>query len=278
MVVLCGIVPAVAAPQRATEPPHRVHPGPDRTDARREAREEKHAQASNPEQQPGIAAPQAAQPGAAPQAAPQSPTQQQLQQSPPVPPQVTFENGQLSINAPNSNLADVLNAVKARTGASLELPANAAQERVAVELGPGPPRDVLAKLLDGSPFDYILMGSPNQLNAITQILITPTNASGAPAPSQPMQRAESQPEPGDDQPANDTPEPVQLQAPPPPPPGANMPPENNAPNAAPESPGNGQPGQGNQVKSPQQLLQELQRMQQREQQQRQQQQKPPQSQ
>ena len=45
-----------------------------------------------------------------------------------VPPQVTFENNQLTIVAPNSTLADVLRAVRKQTGADIEVPA--APERV----------------------------------------------------------------------------------------------------------------------------------------------------
>ena len=195
---------------------------------------------------------------------------------PPVPPQVSYANGQLTITASNSTLADILNAVKERTGARLEVPSSAAQERVAVEIGPGNPRDVLDRLLYGSAFDYILLGSDQNPTAVTQIVVKRregTNAAAAPTmearpipPSQtessdentdseaeqpPQEPIAPQPQPAAQAPANIAP-PAMQQAPE----------QNAAPGAT--------PGQ-NQVKTPQQLLQELQRMQQQEQQRRQQQ-------
>lgn len=218
-------------------------------------------------------------PAVAPTAQPiqQTPTQaaQQAPQSTPVPPQVTYQGGELTISAPNSNLADVLNAVKAKTGANLELPAGATQERVAVQLGPGPPRDVLAQLLDGSPFNYVLLGAPNQPNSLTDIVLTRASGGGATPPSAAATAAQSQPA------DEDTSEPTtEAEQPPPPPqgppmpaaPGARMPADQNAPA---EAEPNTQPAPANQVKTPEQLLQELRLMQQREQQQRQQQQQPP---
>src|ERR1022692_387674 len=54
----------------------------------------------------------------------------------PVPPQVSYQNAQLTIVAPNSTLGDILRAVRKQTGAEIEIPA--APERVVTHLGPGP--------------------------------------------------------------------------------------------------------------------------------------------
>ena len=86
-----------------------------------------------------------------------------------VPPQVTFENNQLTIVAPNSTLADVLRAVHKQTGAEIEIPA--APERVVTHLGPGPAREVLADLLNGSRFNYVLLGSPSDQTALTRVVL-----------------------------------------------------------------------------------------------------------
>src|SRR5262249_49379553 len=59
------------------------------------------------------------QPQPAPQPAPPPPPLT-LAQMPAVAPQVTFQNGQLTIIAPNSTLGDILRAVHARTGAEVE--------------------------------------------------------------------------------------------------------------------------------------------------------------
>lgn len=285
--VLFATLPAIAAPQQspASRPP-REHPRPERHEVRPHAHHaDERVRPLSPHEMLGAQQQAASQtPALPPSASEPSPPQASAQQaapSAPVPPQVTYENGLLSISATNSTLADVLNAVKSKTGADLELPANASRERVAVQLGPGPPRDVLSRLLDGSPYNYVLLGAPNQPDSLSQIVLTPASGSAAPAPGAApvaVQNAPLPAEPADEEPEDQAANPpTQGQEAPPPPPGAAMPAEQNSP-AEGAAPG-AQTPQGNPVKTPEQLLQELQRMQQREQQQqppRQPQQKPPQ--
>ena len=76
----------------------------------------------------------------------------------PVPPQVSYHDSQLTIVAPNSTLGDILRAVRKQTGAEIEIPP--ATERVVTHLGPGPAREVISQLLNGSRFNYVLLGSP----------------------------------------------------------------------------------------------------------------------
>src|SRR5262249_15625276 len=64
------------------------------------------------------------------------------EQGPPSPPEVPFREGQLPILARNSTLSDVLNSVKQKTGASVDMPASSS-ERVVGQFGPGAPRDVM---------------------------------------------------------------------------------------------------------------------------------------
>src|SRR5439155_9036157 len=87
---------------------------------------------------------------------PPPPTPEQL---PAQPPQVSYLNGQLTIISQNSTLSDILTAVRRQTGAQIEIPA-AASERVAGRMGPGPARTVIAELLNGSHFDYVMIASP----------------------------------------------------------------------------------------------------------------------
>ena len=121
------------------------------------------------------------------------PTPAQSQPEPPAtpehgpssPPDVTFKGGQLTITARNSTLGDVLNAVKQKTGAAVDMPASSS-ERVVGQFGPGAPRDVMAQLLNGSHYDYVLMGSPADPGALNKIVLM-ARASGpepAPAPQQ----------------------------------------------------------------------------------------------
>ncbi len=86
-----------------------------------------------------------------------------------VPPQVSYQNNQLTIVAPNSTLADILRAVRKQTGAEIDIPV--APERVVTHLGPGPARDVLADLLNGSRFNYVLLGSPGNEGLLTRVVL-----------------------------------------------------------------------------------------------------------
>jgi len=189
-------------------------------------------------------------PAATPPPAPLRP-----EQMPPSPPLVTYRDGQLTISADNSTLSSILSAVRARTGASLDIPPDAARDRVAVRLGPGDPRDVLSELLQGSRFNYILLGSEDNPDGLSQIILTPRSgaagaapavAAGAPSPpSEEDDTGEAEPQPAPQFP---------MQRPP-----------AAQPEIAPTPPEAQQQPQGEpQVKTPEQLLQELQRMRQQQ--------------
>jgi hypothetical protein len=102
----------------------------------------------------------------------------------PVPPQVSYQNAQLTIVAANSTLGDILRAVRKQTGAEIEIPA--ATERVVTHLGPGSARDVLAELLNGSRFNYVLLGSPADSAVLTRVvLVAKTGPDNAGVPNNP---------------------------------------------------------------------------------------------
>jgi hypothetical protein len=92
--------------------------------------------------------------------------------SAPVTPHVMLEGGLLTIDAPNSILGDVLSGIHKATGATVE--GAAPNERVAVRLGPGNPRQVIAALLYGTPYDYVILGSQDRQDVVTRILLTPS--------------------------------------------------------------------------------------------------------
>jgi hypothetical protein len=95
-----------------------------------------------------------------------------LEQKPATPPKVDFSNGRLTIVAENSTLGDILRAVSIQTGAVLEMSADAS-ERVVTHIGPGPIRDVLATLMNGSHFNYVLVGSTAQPDKVDRVILTP---------------------------------------------------------------------------------------------------------
>jgi hypothetical protein len=96
-----------------------------------------------------------------------------MDQIPAAPAKVSFQGGLLSISAENSTLGEILRDVRQLTGAAIEIPSgSAANERVVTSLGPGAPRDVLAGLLNGSSFDYVMLGSSTDPNAVSSVILT----------------------------------------------------------------------------------------------------------
>jgi hypothetical protein len=175
-----------------------------------------------------------------------------LDSIPAVAPQVSYQSGLLTIDAPNSTLGDILRGVRKHTSADIEIPTNAS-ERVATHLGPAPPREVMAELLNGSHFNYILLGSPQDANSLVRVVLvaktgpdnpappTPgeTAAAGTGTPAPPVANAAEQPEPDAAEDANADDSADQPAA------------------EAEQAPPSDQPG----VKTPQQLLQEMQQRQ-----------------
>ncbi len=84
---------------------------------------------------------------------------------------VSYEDGKLTIIAENSMLSDVLSAVRAQTGADIELPPGASNQRIWARLGPGPARSVLATLLDSTNLDYVIRASQTDPQSIQSILL-----------------------------------------------------------------------------------------------------------
>lgn len=213
-----------------------------------------------------------AQAAATPQPAPPPPTPEQMT---PTPPHVTYQNGLLTIDARNSTLSQVLRSVQSQTGASVEMPSSAANERIMMQLGPGRPRDVLNTLLNGSKFNYIILGMIGNPGGVQKVILTTRQ-------STPVVNTAQNNGPGQVQPQYQPPpeEPQDEELPPAEAEGENQP---EAPTVAPPPPGRFRPGQvpmrspdtneqpadnGNQpngVKTPEQLLQELQNMQQQQQ-------------
>src|SRR3981081_2134523 len=115
-----------------------------------------------------------------------------LDSIPAVAPQVSYQSGQLTIVAPNSTLGDILRAVRKTTAAEIEIP-TADNERVVTRLGPGPAREVVAELLNGSRFNYVLLGSPEDANLLTRVVLV---AKTAQAPAANEQGSNPQGQPG----------------------------------------------------------------------------------
>lgn len=196
---------------------------------------------------------------------------------PPVPPQVTFRNGLLTVNAVNSTLSSLLTAIRNKTGIEFEGAELAGQDRVAIAMGPATEGEVLASILSGSNLDYVVMGRPDSPTIVQRVLLTrrsrpgaaPTVANGQPAANPAGGQQEGEEETPDENAVDQDPQdtavqpPVQQQ-----PQGAQQPnptPDQQQPQAQPDQQQQqAQPPDQQQPKTPEQLLQELKQMQQKQ--------------
>jgi len=148
-------------------------------------------------------------------------------------PRGPLNGGSLAVDANNSSLSEILKDLERSSGMTVD--GFDKDSRVFGIYGPGPPRDVIASLLDGAGYNFLLVGATDAGTPREIVLTTRGNAPiSAPQPS-------SQPE-EDDEPVN--PPPVDP-APPVQPPAADQP---------------------RQPRTPQEMLQELQRIRQQQQQ------------
>jgi hypothetical protein len=96
-----------------------------------------------------------------------------LEQSPPIAPEVSWDGKLLSVKSKNSTLSTILLEVRARTHAVIDIPSGAGAERVVAQLGPASAREVLTSLLSGSNFNYVIVASDSDADAIQSVLLTP---------------------------------------------------------------------------------------------------------
>jgi len=100
--------------------------------------------------------------------------------------EVTYRNGLLGIRANKATLSEVLYAVQQRTGAEVSIAAGAEQERVVADLAPGPAPEVLARLLNGSKFNFLILSAANDPRQLDRVILS-TRPDGAFMPLPPMQ-------------------------------------------------------------------------------------------
>jgi hypothetical protein len=101
-----------------------------------------------------------------------------MDQLPSAAPHVTYQNGLLTVAAQNATLSEILGDVRRLTGATVDIPQGSGNERVVTQLGPGAPRDVLAQLLNGTSFNYIMVGTMADPNSVVSVVLTPKPSGG----------------------------------------------------------------------------------------------------
>lgn len=149
---------------------------------------------------------------------------------------VVWDSHGLRIVASNSSLAQILKDVSAKTGAPLE--GMGQDERIFGAYGPGPVRDVLFQLLDGSGYNVLLIGDQGQ--GTPRRIVLSARSGGTAQPS-----VSSNPGTSNDEETGAEAQPQQLE-----------------PQPAPVREG---PPAGVPVRTPQQYLQEMQQRQQQQQ-------------
>jgi len=97
--------------------------------------------------------------------------------------EVEFRNGKLKIVADHASLAAVLNEVHRQMGTQVSLPAGAGMDQVFVSLGPAGPREVLTSLLNGSHFNFIIVGSDSDPAQLRSVILTPSTGGPADSPA-----------------------------------------------------------------------------------------------
>jgi hypothetical protein len=136
----------------------------------------------------------------------------------PVAASVVYDSRGLMVVASNSSLAQILKEVSIDTGAKLEgmsADPHTMDQRIYGTYGPGPARDVLKQLLDGSGFNVLLIGDRGQ-GTPRRIVLSPQSGGGMPNTAH-----NTAPQPSTDDNDSDQSPPEAEQEQPPPQPGQN---------------------------------------------------------
>jgi hypothetical protein len=93
---------------------------------------------------------------------------------------VTWDSHGLQVVAANSSLEQIMKAISTQTGATLE--GLSKDERVFGIYGPGPARDVISQLLDGTGYNVLMIGDQGQ-GTPRQIILTSQSGAAPAAPN-----------------------------------------------------------------------------------------------
>jgi len=141
--------------------------------------------------------------------------------------QVSYRDGLLGIHANKATLSEVLFAVQQKTGADVSIAAGAEQEQVVAEIEPAPAPEVLAKLLNGSRFNFLILSAADNPSQLDRVILSTRTEGYVPQPLAQVQNEQPADEPvvASSQPAN-APPPASQPAPEP----ENRHADDNAPN------------------------------------------------
>ncbi len=124
---------------------------------------------------------------------------------------VVWNSQGLRIDAANSSLSQILNDVATTTGAKVA--GMGADQRIFGSYGPGPARDVLVKLLDGSGYNVLMIGDQGQ--GTPREIVLSAQPLGSPAPVTNTQTVSSDDNADSDDQSQQQPQPQSLPQQPP---------------------------------------------------------------
>ena len=104
--------------------------------------------------------------------------------------QVSYRDGLLAIHSNKATLSEVLYAIQQHTGADISIPAGAEQEKVVADIPPAPSAEALAKLLNGSRFNFLILNSAADPRQLDRVILTARSEGGFAAPLPPVQEPE----------------------------------------------------------------------------------------
>ena len=87
-------------------------------------------------------------------------------------PGVTYSDGVLKVTGHGQRLAQILENIKALTGIRMDIPESLEENQIFDDVGPAPVREALIKLLDGARLNYLILGSPQDPQAVSQLVLT----------------------------------------------------------------------------------------------------------
>src|SRR5271157_40559 len=108
---------------------------------------------------------------------------------------VRYESGKLTVAAHGVSLQGVLQLIAQRTGTVIESTGWSDAGQVYVELGPATVQEVLTDLLNGSPANYVMLGSQSNPGFVERLIISAQAPSGASSQAPVVAAAQPVPKP-----------------------------------------------------------------------------------
>lgn len=105
-------------------------------------------------------------------ALPKATETQPANQSEAPPPIAELKDGKLTVHANGQDFAAVLDAVRSATGVAIDMPAESQPEAVFMNLGPVSSKSALMALLDGTRYNYVMIGSQDDPQSVSRLILS----------------------------------------------------------------------------------------------------------